>query len=517
MPGIYLILIGMFISGLPALFLWTLVRRRSDVTRPLLDLERRLSEAFGHANADMAGRVEQLKGDLRTDLADRLQQGLTRVSDTVDHQLGQGREEQSRRLGQAVSGLEQKFDALRNTTDAKLATVADKQSESLRESRAELSAALAGLRAGLQERFDKLTETQSAAAKDGRLELAKGLGESTTELRQRFESLETRTAQSLETIRSKVDERLQHLGEQVQQKLEKNLQEGFAHFQKVQEHLKAAEEQLRNVGAVGQSINELNSLLKLPHLRGKFGEAELGKLLADFLPAGSYEEQAAVVPDSKEAVDAIVKFPGATLPIDSKFNREQILPLFETSEPQLLKEARQQLAVVIKQQAQSISSKYIHPEHGTTDMALIFLPSETIYFEVIRNTELCEALHKLKVFPVSPNTLAITLKSIAISFGLYEFAKNVEKTLEQVKQAQRSFGLFQKRFEEVGKGLERAQQAYGTAAGHLSRYSNRVVRLTGENVPELEETSTVAIEPGQIPASAPRLEGGDGADGSPVV
>jgi len=452
MPNLAYLLIGLVCGTLSslALLLWW---RASNPPRPLAEVERRLSESFSKANLDMAARVEQIKGDLRSDLADRLQMG---------------------------------FDHLRDSTESKLAALADKQTEGLRESRRELTATLNTLGTGLQDKFDKLREAQAGAARDGRAELARSLGEAMAGLGKKFESLETRTTQDLEKIRSRVDERLQSISDQVQQKLEKNIQEGFAHFQKVQEHLKAAEEQLRNVGAVGQSINELNSLLKLPHLRGKFGEAELGKLLADFLPAGAFEEQATIVPDSKDAVDAIVRFPQAKLPIDSKFNREQILPLFESSDPQLLKDARKQLATVIKQEAQSIREKYIHPEHGTTDLALMFLPSETIYFEVLRDIDLCESLHRLSVFPVSPNTLAITLKSIAMSFGFYEFSKNVEKTLEQIKQAQRSFGLFQKKFEEVGKGLEKAQEAYGTAAGHLNRYTNKVVKLTGETVPEIE-------------------------------
>jgi len=452
MPNLAYLLIGLVCGTLSslALLLWW---RASNPPRPLAEVERLLSESFSKANLDMAARVEQIKGDLRSDLADRLQMG---------------------------------FDHLRDSTESKLAALADKQTEGLRESRRELTATLNTLGTGLQDKFDKLREAQAGAARDGRAELARSLGEAMAGLGKKFESLETRTTQDLEKIRSRVDERLQSISDQVQQKLEKNIQEGFAHFQKVQEHLKAAEEQLRNVGAVGQSINELNSLLKLPHLRGKFGEAELGKLLADFLPAGAFEEQATIVPDSKDAVDAIVRFPQAKLPIDSKFNREQILPLFESSDPQLLKDARKQLATVIKQEAQSIRQKYIHPEHGTTDLALMFLPSETIYFEVLRDIDLCESLHRLSVFPVSPNTLAITLKSIAMSFGFYEFSKNVEKTLEQIKQAQRSFGLFQKKFEEVSKGLEKAQEAYGTAAGHLNRYTNKVVKLTGETVPEIE-------------------------------
>ena len=480
-----------------ALLAWLLLRQRAasvpeELLRRLTDLESSLAGAVAKANADLAARVAEVKGDVRADLADRLQTGMQGVRETVDRQFADGRAEQAHRLGETVAALEQKFDALRQATEGRLEQLGDRQSLSLREARQELGLSLKGFTESLQARFDKLTEGQESTSREARTELSRALAETTRVLAERMQGLEVKTALTLDGIRAKVDERLQAVSDQVQQKLEKNIQEGFAHFQKVQEHLRAAEEQLRNVGAVGQSINELNNLLKLPHLRGKFGEAELGRLLADFLPAPSFEEQVIIVPGSKEAVDAVVKFPSHRLPIDSKFNREQILPLFETSDPQRLAEARAQLAVVIKQQARSINEKYIHPEHGTTDLALMFLPSETVYFEVIRDMDLCAALHKQNVFPVSPNTLAITLKAIAMSVAQYDFAQGVKKTLEQIRAAQFSFGQFQKKFDEVGKGIEKAQTAYSTAAGHLNRYSNRVVKLTGEGVPEIEEGTPTA-------------------------
>lgn len=480
MPGMsgleFGLLLGVLVAGF-AVLIWLASRPRDAASEPLLrrlaELEVALGGAFARAHADLAARVEQVKGDLRTELAERLQAGVTGLRDGVERQLSEGRGEQARRLEAAVAALEQKFELLRGGTESRLSAVGDK---------------LAG-------KFDQLSEAQAQAARQARGELAQALGESTKALEQRFAALEQRTTQSLESIRANVDARLGAISEQVQAKLEKNLQEGFAHFQKVQEHLRAAEEQLRSVGQVGQSINELNALLKLPHLRGKFGEAELGRLLADFLPASAFAEQAVIVPGSKEAVDAVVKFPKFLLPIDSKFNREQVLPLFETSDPEALKAAREQLAVTIRAQARTISEKYIHPEHGTTDLALMFLPSETLYFEVIRNGELCEALHRLKVFPVSPNTLAITLRAVAMSISQFEFAQGVQKTLEQLGAAQRSFALFHRKFEEVGRGLEKAQEAYHTATGHLHRYANRVVRLTGEGVPELPETAEAAGNP----------------------
>jgi DNA recombination protein RmuC len=358
MTGPEILLAVLIIVGFTLVIFLLSRRSNAEVLERLVTIESGLKSDFAKATADMAGRVEQVKGDLRLDLTERLQAGLNQVRDTVEDQLAAGRTEQTQRLEE----------------------FAVRQTDGLKDSRAELAQGLAQLSVALQTKFDQLAESQAHSARNARGELAQSLESSTKALQARFEGLEKSTADSLEKIRSKVDERLQAISDQVQAKLEKNIQEGFAHFKAVQEHLKAAEEQLRNVGVVGDSINQLNSLLKLPHLRGKFGEAELSRLLADFLPAAMFEEQAAIVPGSREAVDAVVKFPKFKLPIDSKFNREAILPLFETNDPAMLAEARVQLATAIKAQARSIAEKYIHPEHGTTDIALMFLPSETIYF-----------------------------------------------------------------------------------------------------------------------------------------
>jgi DNA anti-recombination protein RmuC len=102
------------------------------------------------------------------------------------------------------------------------------------------------------------------------------------QLEGRLQHLEAATREQLERIRGKMDERLDTIGQNVQMKLDENMQEGFKHYEKVQEYLKSAEMQLQAVSAVGTSLNELNSLLKLPHLRGGFGEASLERLLQDF-------------------------------------------------------------------------------------------------------------------------------------------------------------------------------------------------------------------------------------------
>jgi DNA recombination protein RmuC len=155
------------------------------------------------------------------------------------------------------------------------------------------------------------------------------------------------------------------------------------------------------------------------------------------------------------------------------------------------------LSDVIKAEAKSIATKYIRPEHGTTDMALIFLPSETLYFEVTRNGKLFEELSKLKVYPVSPNTLLIGLRSVMMAQEYYDMARGVEKTIEDVKKARRHFEHFEKKFEDIGKGLKKAQEAFETANTHLGRYETSVYRLTGEKVDE--ELPTPALGPGATP------------------
>ena len=335
----------------------------------------------------------------------------------------------------------------------------------------------------LQKEFERTQETKdnalrqeiSTALANNRQELQVGLRASTDSMEKRVGGMDGR-----------LDTRLKGLTESVNKNLEANLKEGFLHFTKVQEHLQQTEIQLRNLSHVGESINDLNQLLKLPHLRGGFGEATLERLLTDMLPLDGFELQYRVVPSSTERVDAVIKYPKQVLPVDSKFPREQVLPLFETNKPSELEGARKRLAEIMKTLARQIREKYIHPEHGTSDMALLFVPSETLYFEILRNTKLCEDLKRQKVFAVSPNTLAVTLHAISASRNYYEMAKGVEKTLRDVKVARNHFEKFEKRYTDVGSALSKAQTAYFTAATHLSRYSGAVTRLTGGDEPSQE-------------------------------
>jgi DNA recombination protein RmuC len=393
---------------------------------------------------------------LRESLSQSFASATADMATRLENTKGDLRQEVTDRLGQG-------FTEIRNAVEGQLAGGRREQTQDLRQARTELTTALA------------LT---------------------TSQLKAEFDNLNQKTAQSLDSIRDRVDAKLLAITDQVQQKLDQNIKEGFAQFEKVQQHLKAAEEQLREVGALGHSINDLNNMLKLPHLRGQFGEASLERLLADFLPAHMFEIQSSAG-DGNGRADAVIQFPDRRLPIDAKFPREQVLALFESNVESEIADARHEFVRVMKTEAKRIKA-YIQPEHGTTDIALMYLPSETLYMEAVRNRELADWLNLQHVFPVSPNTLLMTLQTIALVHKWYEVASRFEKSRLELAKAQKSFDHFQNQFENVGKNLNKAQEAFDTAQRHLKTYRGRVTALSGQEQLELD-AATAATKSDEEP------------------
>ena len=338
-------------------------------------LLRRVSAAAQvDAKAEVAGQIERLG----TSLGQKFSAATADMASRLEQTKGDLRQ-------QVTDRIQQGFSEIRSSVEQQLAAGRDEQNRSL---------------------------------SDGRTELTSSLLLTTQQLKSEFQSLNQQTAQSLDSIRDRVDSKLMAITEQVQQKLDENIKEGFAQFEKVQQHLKAAEEQLREVGALGNSINDLNNLLKLPHLRGQFGEASLERLLADFLPAHMFALQASPGEGGGRA-DAVIYFPDRKLPIDAKFPREQVIALFESNDEDEIAEARVALVRVMKAETKRIQ-QYIQPENGTTEIALMYLPSETLYMEAVRNRELGDWMNEQHVFPVSPEHLADDLAHDFLVHKWYE-------------------------------------------------------------------------------------------------
>ena len=352
-------------------------------------------------------------------------------------------------VGQQIEGLNTALGQKFSAATADMASRLEQTKGDLRQQVTDrIQQGFSEIRGALEQQLASGREEQTRRLAEARTEMAGTLLLTTQQLQTEFQKLNQQTAQSLDSIRDRVDQKLVAMTDQVQLKLDQNIKEGFAQFEKVQQHLRAAEEQLREVGALGHSINDLNNLLKMPHLRGQFGEASLERLLGDFLPSHMFALQSSPG-DGGGRADAVIYFPDRKLPIDAKFPRESVIALFESNDKAEIELARIELVRVMKAEAKRIR-QYIQPESGTTDIALMYLPSETLYMEVIRNRELGDWMNQQHVFPVSPNTLLMTLHTIALVHKWYEVAKGFEKSRAELAKAQKSFDFFQNQFENVG-------------------------------------------------------------------
>jgi DNA recombination protein RmuC len=243
-------------------------------------------------------------------------------------------------------------------------------------------------------------------------------------------------------------------------------------------------QQQEDAQKLGQSLRDL---LTAPKLRGNYGEAILEEMLERVLPKGIWERQYTI--DGREKVDAVIKYRDVIVPIDAKFPRDDYLRYLEAETADDKKANWRRYEDAVKGQIRSISSKYVKPEQGTSEFALMFVPSEAIYYETIADKNYLGEDSKLYVFaqqnrviPVSPNTFYAFLQVIIHGVRNVEIIKSARKLQEQLSSVQRSFDGFYAKYEDIGKNLDKAAEAYRIGNDHIQRFKTRVagaLRLEG--------------------------------------
>lgn len=250
---------------------------------------------------------------------------------------------------------------------------------------------------------------------------------------------------------------------------------------------------------LGQS---LKYLLQSPKLRGSYGEAILEEMLDRVLPRGVWERQYTI--EGQEKVDAVVKVKSVVVPIDAKFPREHYERYLNSQEE--TQEQRKQYwkayEEALKQQIRSIGSKYVKPERGTTEFALMFIPSEAIYYETIAEknflgepSAIFEYAQNNKVIPVSPNTFYAFLQMIIIGIRNVEILEDARVLQQGLATLQRNFDLFYKKFETIGKNLDNASEAYRIGEGHIRKFKDNLtatidLELPSSQAPEIDSSSS---------------------------
>jgi DNA recombination protein RmuC len=256
-------------------------------------------------------------------------------------------------------------------------------------------------------------------------------------------------------------------------------------LQKSQGQLLQATEEMKQLG---ESVAQLEGLLKAPKLRGGLGESMLEDLLKQVIPASSYATQYRF--RNGNTVDAIVKTANGIIPIDSKFPLENFRKMVETTNEAEKKAAYKLFVSDVKKHIDAIAEKYIAPDEGTFDFALMYIPAENIYYEtIIKNDNYDDGTNiynygvQRRVFSVSPNTFYAQLHVLALGFKGMEVEKSAKEIIQNLNRLQGDLQRFMDEFETVGKHLTNAKNKYDEAARKLDTFEEKLKHSSAGALP----------------------------------
>jgi len=384
--------------------------------------------------------------------------------DTVSTQQRQRIEEFSTRLAQLIERTDRGGEALRNQLIEDARTARAESQASLQRFSEQLQASLKALTADNEKRLTEVRGTLDAQLK----------------------SLQTDNATQLDKMREVVDEKLQKT-------LETRLGQSFGVIAK---QLEAVQRGLGEMQTLAIGVGDLKRVLSNVKTRGTFGEVQLGALLEQILTADQYASNVAVVPHSGERVEYAIRLPGQDdgapvwLPIDCKFpieDYQRLLDAQERADAEAAAAAAQALERRVRDEAKMIRSKYVAPPH-TTDFAILFLPAEGLYAEVIRRPGLFEVLQREhRVTVAGPTTLTAILNALQMGFRTLAIEQRSSEVWRLLGEVKTEFGKFGGILEKAEKQLNTVSKSIGEA-GRKTRTIGRALRDV-ESLPAAEVQS----------------------------
>ncbi len=311
--------------------------------------------------------------------------------------------------------------------------------------------------------------------------------------------------QQLDALRGQMSQRLDEVGRNVAERLDANLQMVGQRFTEtaglvttVHERLKGVEEAAGRIYDLGRDLASLQEILRPPKLRGGVGELLLENLLRDRLPESIFEMQHRF--PNGMVVDAVIRLGDRLVPVDSKFPLEGFQAMLRSASDEERARTRREFDRQVQAHVRTIAEKYILPEEGTYDFALMYVPAENVYYEaVVRGDEaggLYQYCMERRVIPVSPTTFYAYL--VALVYGLKGL--QVERQAGQIREGlahlAADIGLVREPMARLGEQIRRAQNNYEVARRALDRFGDRLQSLGGVPIPEgPEEALPQASQP----------------------
>lgn len=376
----------------------------------------------------------------------------------------------------------------------------DEAGKSTAQLRAELARVLQEQQKSVTDNLDRIRQQGTDSSKVQREELAAQLAqlahsneEKLEAVRQTVETkltqLQTDNAGKLEQMRMTVDEKLQST-------LETRLSESF---KLVSERLERVHQGLGEMQALASGVGDLKRMLSNVKTRGTWGEMQLSALLEQVLTAEQYAKNVATKPGSADRVEFAIRLPGQSadaqqvvwLPVDAKFPKEDYERLnsaLEDGDKPAADSARKALEQRVRDEARTIKEKYIEPPH-TTDFAILFLPLEGLYAEVLRVPDIVESLQRdHRVVLAGPTTLAALLNALQMGFRTLAIEKRTSEIWQVLGAVKTEFAKYNDVLQKVREKLQQA-----TNAVEKAEVRTRAIAKQLRNVEELPEPQAIAL------------------------
>ena len=249
----------------------------------------------------------------------------------------------------------------------------------------------------------------------------------------------------------------------------------------IQQKLGSLENSALQMQKIAQEVTSLNSLLHAPKLRGNFGEYLLYNLLKDTLPPQNFSTQYQFSDGS--AVDAVIKLSKHIIPVDSKFPLESFERYLTSTDKEAKKKSKAEFSRSVKGRIDEISKKYIRPQEGTFDFALMYVPSESVYYEILtkdtqKGWELFDYATKSRVIPVSPNTFYAYLMALVYGLKGMKIEEQAESIIKKISGIQKNFNDFEEELSTLGKHITNAGAKFSEVKEKAVAIENQINSIT---------------------------------------
>lgn len=303
-------------------------------------------------------------------------------------------------------------------------------------------------------------------------------------------------------VATQMNTRLGQVTEQLQKStgdLNTRLDNAAKVVSEVSKGLGSLSEATQKVFLVGKDIASLQEILRSPKLRGGLGELFLGDLLAQILPPAHFSIQHRF--KSGEAVDAVIRLGANLVPVDAKFPLENFKRVLEVASEDDQRAAKRKFTADVKKHIDAIAGKYILPDEGTFDFALMYIPAENVYYELIIKDEAIDSDKGLlnysfakRVIPVSPNSFYAYLQTVLLGLKGMHVEEQAQEILKGLARLAGDFKKFQDDFRLIGRHLTNAKGNYDDADKRLEKFGDKLQSLSGtESGPVIEETKKLPL------------------------